>query len=200
MLHWSLLRRIDLSWSAMLGNDLYWATFWINPEILSLLIGLGDWSSMSWFNMAFKTGDMNDIGWLHKKWHLIDWSNIHVLVCTYDWSIKCHFCKAIELGPYAISRQELYAHNIHVQENFANLAIFAKIFCTRIFPFIQYSQCQWQYGQDNDIDNWLICRISHQFHFVENWIILIWSFLCLMCILQIEFYKKHAKSIQDFTV
>ncbi len=26
----TLLRRIDLYWSAMIGNDLYWATFWIN--------------------------------------------------------------------------------------------------------------------------------------------------------------------------
>ena len=28
--HWSLLSQIYLSWSELIGNDLYWAIFWIN--------------------------------------------------------------------------------------------------------------------------------------------------------------------------
>ena len=85
--------------------------------------------------------------------------------------IYCITGKFREFGPYANSQQENFVNfgieevlsfptvvqklagsweqgaNIRMQENFANLATFAKISCTRIFAVIQYKKCwkRWIY-------------------------------------------------------
>ncbi len=51
-LHWSSLSKIDLYWSGLIVNDLYWSTLGSIPKIWSLLIGIGDWSSMSWYDLV----------------------------------------------------------------------------------------------------------------------------------------------------
>ena len=47
--HWSLLSKIYLYWSKLIGKDLYWDQFLNFDLYWSALIGIGDWSSMSWF-------------------------------------------------------------------------------------------------------------------------------------------------------
>ncbi len=72
--HWSALIFIEKNWSLLIRNDREWSLLsHILDQFLkydlywSALIGIGDWSSMSWWCYWMMT--VNEIIWAKSLWH-----------------------------------------------------------------------------------------------------------------------------------